>query len=48
MLLGEAGEEAEEEGLIVRVVEDFAIWQRCLQFINFFHREIIGVQADFF
>ena len=46
--VGDAGEEAEEAGLIVRVVEDFAIWQCCLQFINFFHRDIIGVQADFF
>ena len=46
--VGDAGEEAEEAELIVRVVEDFAIWQCCLQFINFFHRDIIGVQADFF
>ena len=42
------GTEAEEAELIVSVVEDFAFWQRCLQFINFFHRDIIGVQADFF
>jgi hypothetical protein len=48
MLLAEAEEGTEAAGLIVRVVEDFAIWQRCLQLINFFHRDIIGVQADFF
>ena len=48
MLLEDIGEGAEEVALIVRVMENFAIWQRCLQLSNFFHRDIIGVQTDFF